>query len=127
VAALESGRLCAESHGAIGVMIHPRGQPEAPGPLLARRFLPTARRYLLAFEREDSRYDYRYERPHYAWADTVVRSVLPQPDAAALAAALGPQWTHEGLPGMTGIIRTVRPMSDRPDAAALRLAQLDSV
>jgi hypothetical protein len=127
VAALESGGLRAESHGAIGVMIHPPGQPEAPGPLLARRFLPTARRYLLAFEREDSRYDYRYERPHYAWADTVVRSVLSQPDAAALAAALGPQWTHEGLPGMTGIIRTVRPVSDRPDAVVLRLVQLDPV
>jgi hypothetical protein len=125
VAALESGRLLAESHSAIGVMIHPPGQPEAPGPLLARRFLPAARRYLLAFERGDGRYDYRYERPHYAWADTVVRSVLPQPDAAALAAALGPQWTHEGLPGMTGIIRTQRPVSERPDALVGRLLQVD--
>jgi hypothetical protein len=125
VAALESGRLLAESHGAIGVMIHPPGQPEAPGPLLARQFLPAARRYLLAFERGDGRYDYRYERPHYAWADTVVRPVLSQPDAEVLATALGPEWTDEGLPGMTGIIRTQRPVSERPDALVGRLLQVD--
>ena len=125
VVALELGRLRAESHGAIGVMIHPPGQPEAPGPLLARRFLPAAQRYLLAFEREDGRYDYRYECPHYAWADTVVRPVLPQPNANALVAALGPEWTDEGLPGMTGIIRTQRPASERPDALVGRLLQID--
>jgi hypothetical protein len=125
VTALEVGHLRADSHGAIGVMIHPSGQPEAPGPLLCRCFLPGARRYLLAFERGDGRFDYRYERPHYAWADTVIRPVLPQPNADALAAALGQQWTDEGLPGMTGIIRTVRPVSERPDAVARRLAQLD--
>jgi hypothetical protein len=125
VGALESGGLRAESHGAIGVMIHPPGQPEAPGPLLARRFLPAARRYLLAFERGDGRYDYRYERPHYAWADTVVRPVLSQPDAEVLATALGPEWTDEGLPGMTGIIRTQRPVSERPDALVGRLLQVD--
>ena len=73
----------------------------------------------------DGRYDYRYERPHYAWADTVVRPVLPQPDAGALAAALGPDWTDEGLPGMTGIIRTHRPVSERPDALVGRLLQID--
>jgi hypothetical protein len=127
VVALESGRLRAESHGAIGLMIHASGQVEVPGPLLCRCFLPAARRYLLAFERGDGRYDYRYERPHYAWADTVVRPVLPQPNADALASALGPEWTDEGLPGMTGIIQTVRPVSDRPDAVALRLIQLDPV
>ena len=42
VAALESGRLLAESHGAVGLMIHAPGQSEAPGPLLCRRFLPAA-------------------------------------------------------------------------------------
>ena len=127
VAALESGRLRAECVGAIGLMLHAPGQPEAPGPLLARRFLPAARRYLLAFERDAGGYDYRYERPHYAWADTVVRPALPQPDAGALAAALGPEWTDEGLPGMTGIIRTRRPVSERADAVVDKLAQLDPV
>jgi hypothetical protein len=125
VAALESGRLRALLHGATGLLIHMPGEPEAPGPLLARRFLPGATRYLLAFARDGGRFDYRYERPHYAWADTVVRPALPEPDAGALATALGPAWTAEGLPGMTGIVRTERAIADPPEALVLRLAQLD--
>jgi hypothetical protein len=127
VAALESGRLVADRHDSIAIMLHRPGQPEAPGPLLARRFLPGARRYLLAFERDGGRFDYRYERPHYAWADTVVRPTLAAPDVAALAAALGTHWTSDGLPGMTGIIQTVRPVSDSPDAVCRKLASLDPV
>ena len=92
--------------------------------MLSRRFLPDARRYLLAFERDGGWYDYRYERPHYAWADTVVRPVLPQPDTAALVAALGPQWTNQGLPGMTGIIETRRPVSEQPDTVVGRLLEI---
>jgi hypothetical protein len=126
VAALESGGLRAERLHMLGVMIHAIGQPEAPGALLARRFLPAARRYLLAFGREGGRYDYRYERPHYAWADTVIRPVLPQPDAGALAKALGLEWTDEGLPGMTGIVRTSRPVEEQPDALARRLLEIDA-
>ena len=125
VASLETGDLRSERHGLIGLLVHARGQPEAPGPLLARRFLPGARRYLLAFERDGGLYDYRYERPRYAWADTVVRAILPGPDARALARSLGPEWTEEGLPGMTGICRSGRSVSDRPDGVARRLAQLD--
>jgi hypothetical protein len=125
VAGLESGRLRSEQSGAIGVLIHAVGEPEAPGPLLARRFLPGARRYLLAFERGEGMYDFRYERPRYAWADTVVRPILPQPDAVALARALGPEWTSEGLPGMTGICGTKRAVIDQPDAVMRRLAVLD--
>jgi len=126
VAALDSGRLRAEVHGALGLLIHAPGEPEAPGPLLARRFLPGTARYLLAFERDGGRFDYRYERPHYAWADTVVRPILPEPDAGALAKALGPAWTAEGLPGMTGIVRTRHALADRPDAVVHRLTQLDA-
>ncbi len=125
VAALDSGRLRAERRDAIGIMIHSNGQPEAPGPLLARHFLPGAERYLLAFERAGGQFDYRYERPHYAWADTVVRAVLPDPDAGALANALGPEWTDAGLPGMTGIVRTRVPLTEAPDALILRLAQVN--
>jgi hypothetical protein len=127
VAALESGHLRAESVGPIGLMIRAAGQPETPGPLLARRFLPTARRYLLAFERGVGHYDYRYERPHHAWADTVIRPVLPPPDAGGLVAELGPEWTDEGLPGMTGIVRTLRPVAERPDAVVSRLLQIDEM
>ena len=122
---LESGQLRAERHGAVGLLIHAKGQPDVPGPLLARRFLPGALRYLLAFEEDGDLFGYRYERPHYAWADTVVRRVLPEPDVAALLASLGPNWTAEGLPGMTGICRTWRAVADRPDAVTRRLTELD--
>jgi len=125
VAALEAGLLRTERRDSIGVMIHASGQREAPGPLLARQFLPGTRRFLLVFEREGGQFDYRYERPHYAWADTVVRPVLPEPDAAVLADALGPAWTDAGLPGMTGIVRTRAPLNEPPDALILRLAHVD--
>ncbi len=115
---LESGLLRAEQQGAIGLLIHANGQPEAPGPLLARRFLPGASRFLLAFEEDENLFGYRYERPHYAWADTVVRRNLPSPDVAALLVSLGPNWTAEGLPGMTGVCRTWRAVTARPDAVA---------
>jgi hypothetical protein len=125
VANLEAGRLRALRHGAIGVMIHSNDVAEAPGPLLARRFLPGAKRYLLAFDRGGGVYDFRYERPRYAWADTIVRQSLPQPDAVTLARSLGPEWTSEGLPGMTGICATERPVTDLPEIMARRLAELD--
>ena len=125
VAGLEAGRLRAEQCGAVGVMIHSGDVPEAPGPLLARRFLPGAKRYLLAFDRGGGLFDYRYERPRYAWADTVVRPIVAQPDAVALARSLGPEWTSEGLPGMTGICATERPVAVAPDVIARRLAELD--
>jgi hypothetical protein len=125
VAALESGSLRAESVSAMGLMVHAPGQSEAPGPLIARQFLPGARRYLLAFDRGDGRYDYRYERPHYAWADTVVRPVLLPPDAGAIAAAMGPDWTDDALPGMTDIVRTECPVSERPDAVIRKLLEID--
>ncbi len=124
-ARLDSGYLRAEQFGAIGVLMHAVGERETPGALLARRFLPGAKRYLLAFERDGSVFDFRYERPRYAWADTVVRPILPAPDGGSLARALGPEWTSEGLPGMTAICGTERSVSDRPDAIVRRLALLD--
>jgi hypothetical protein len=114
VAALHSGRLCAERHGDLGVLVHKPGQPEAPGALLARQFLPGTRCYLLGFEQGDGQFTYRYERPRYAWADTVVRPAVLQPDVGAVLAALGPDWTDEDLPGMTGIAHTQRPVALRP-------------
>lgn len=125
VAALESSGLRAQRQDATGIMIHRPGQPEAPGALLARQFLAGARRYLLVFERENGQFDYRYERPRYAWADTVVRPAIPAPDAAALADALGPEWTDKGLPGMTGIVKTRRPTNESPEALVRRLAGID--
>jgi hypothetical protein len=127
VAALDSGRLRAQARNGIGILFHPSGQDEVPGPLLARRFLPGARRYLLVFERVTGQFDYRYERPHYAWAETVVRPVVPEPDAGALAEALGPEWTDAGLPGMTGVVRTRIPLNEPPESVIQRLVEFDSL
>jgi hypothetical protein len=125
VTGLEVGRLRAERSGNIGLMIHSLDVPEAPGPLVARCFLAGTKRYLLAFDRGGGAYDYRYERPRYAWADTIVRPILAQPDAVALAGSLGPRWTSEGLPGMTGICGTMRPVHDLPEVLARRMTDLD--
>ena len=73
----------------------------------------------------DGRYDYRYERPHYAWADTVVRPVCLRPMRRCFATSLGPEWTDEGLAGMTGIVRTSRTVSERPEDVMPRLMQMD--
>lgn len=123
--ALDEGRLRAERHGAIGLVLHPPGQPEVPGPLLARRFLPEARRYLLGFDQGQGRLTYRYERPRYAWAETVRRPPCPAPDAQVLAEALGPAWTAKDLPGMTGIVQTTYPITDPPATILGRLAPLE--
>jgi hypothetical protein len=125
--ALDAGKYRADRHGGLGVMWHAAGMPEAPGALIGRRFLPGTRRYLLAFDHGDGTYSYRYERPRYAWAETVVRPACPAPDAAGLASALGPAWTANGLPGMTGIVQTQTPVHESPDTIARQLARLDSV
>ncbi len=108
-------------------MRHVPGQPEAPGPLLARWLLPGSMRYLLAFEQGDGTVSYRYERPRYAWADTVVRPPCPAPDGRAIADALGPAWTNDDLPGMTGIVRTRRPVAERPEELIVRLGPVDPI
>jgi hypothetical protein len=124
-AALEAGRLRAHGFGSLGLLVHPPGAREAPGAVLARRFLPGARRYLLAFDQGDGRYHYRYERPRYAWAVTVVRPRLAAPDPEALAAALGPSWTTNDLPGLTSIAQTLHPIAEPPDQLVARLTHLD--
>jgi hypothetical protein len=123
--ALEAGRLRAERLGRIGLMRREPGVPEVPGPILARQFLPHVDRYLLAFEQGSGTFDYRYERPRYAWADTVVRPSCPAPDAAAMARALGPAWTSEDLPGLTGIVQTIHAIDEAPEQVAQRLLILD--
>jgi hypothetical protein len=125
--ALDSGLLCIERRGGIGLVRHAPGQAEIPGPLLARALLPLARRYLLAFEHGDGTRSYRYERPRYAWAETVIRPPCPPPDAPALAQALGTSWTIEALPGMTGIVQTRSPIADSPEIVLTRLDALDPI
>ncbi len=68
---------------------------------------------------------FEYERPRYAWADTVVRPTLAPPDGVSVAAAMGPEWTSEDLPGMTAICGTKHSVTDLPDVVVRRLALLD--
>lgn len=124
--ALSRGRLHAERFEDIGLFRHAPGEPEVPGPLLARQFLPGAQRYLLAFEQIDGRFLYRYERPRYAWAVTVVRPPCPAPDASRIAGALGSAWTTEDMPGLTGIVQTLEPVAEPPAMLMARLRVLDS-
>jgi hypothetical protein len=125
VTALEQGRLRAEFHGSFGLMLHAPGQPEAPGALVARRFLPGARRYLFAFDHGDGAFSYRYERPRYAWAETVVRPAIPEPDVPALLRELGTDWCDQDLPGMTGVARTRMPIAAAPVEVIEMLSQVD--
>jgi hypothetical protein len=125
--AIDSQSLRIERHGFVGVVRHAPGQAEVPGAILARKLLPIARRYLLAFEHSDGTFSYRYERPRYAWAETVVRPSCPSPDASALAGALGPAWTDDDLPGMTGIVQTLSPIADPPEVVRNQLNALDPV
>jgi hypothetical protein len=127
VSALEAGQIRADRFGHVGLMWHAPGQPEAPGPLLARRFLPGAKRYLLAFDQGNGHFSYRYERPRYAWAQTVDRPPIAEPDAHALAQALGPAWTDEGLPGMTGLVHTQFPTRIAPELLIRQLGSIDLV
>jgi hypothetical protein len=121
----DAGRLTIERHGPIGLARHAPGEPEAPGPLLARWLLPGSQRYLLAFDQGDGTWTYRYERPRYAWAVTVVRPQLPDPDAAALAQSLGEGWTADDLPGLTGLVQTLHPTPEPPEILLERLRLRD--
>jgi hypothetical protein len=120
-----SGTIQIERRGTVGLVMHALGQAESPGPILARRLLPGTRRYLLAFEQAGGTFHYRYERPRYAWAETVVRPACPAPEYSSLARSLGPAWTSDNLPGMTGLARTLRPIPEPPEAVVMRLAQVD--
>jgi len=62
--------------------------------------------------------------PSHRESGSLVLENIPPP-APALVASLGPDWTDADLPGMTGIARTVRPISEPPGDLVLRLARLD--
>jgi hypothetical protein len=118
------GDVVAYSIGPIRVFHHGPGVPEAPGPVLARLGATGegVRRLLIAFEEPEGSFRYRYELPRWAWADTVVRPVIPAPSRNALAAGLGPEWALKGADfGMTGLLRTTSPVREEPRAMAERL------
>jgi hypothetical protein len=122
--------------GEIATLVHRRATSEIPGPALARaigeRAAAGARptRWLLAFERDDGAWDYRYELLRHAWADTVVRPALASPGknatAARLCRALGTPrdvWALKNDLGMTGIVRTATPIACDPEAVTRALSR----
>ena len=93
--------------------------------MLARRAASGATRWLLAFDRGGGAFSYRYERPRWAWADTVRRPRLAAPSRNAIAQDLGPGWAIKGELGMTGILRTARPVARDPAEVASVLLRRD--
>lgn len=121
-----AGALSVTAIGPIAVLTHAPGVQELPGPALFRLAPRGATRWLLAFARENGRYDYRYELPRWAWADTIDRPALRPPSRHQLVAALGPGWALKGGLGMTGLIKTSAPASLTPEALAALLAAHDT-
>lgn len=108
------GALHTDQHGGVALLIHGPGVAELPGPVLSRRTSPRATRRLLAFDQGDGTFHYLYERPRWAWADTVVRPRIPPPSRNALGRDLGAEWTVAEDLGMTGILRTTAPVRREP-------------
>jgi len=112
--------------GDIGILSHPKGVKPVPGPVISRTFSPVMKtqgksvgRILLAMEQDGGCWSYVYQRPGYAWADTVTRPICTKPNAALLVEQLGAPWTADVASlGMTVICKTLEPVSYSPDEMA---------
>jgi hypothetical protein len=122
----EEGAVRVSRQGDIAIFAHRRAEEELPGPVLARRAPAGVTRWLLAFEREGGAFEYRYERPRWAWADTVKRPRIAAPSRNAAAQDLGEGWALKGELGMTGILRTTRPVRRDPAEIAAALLRRDA-
>lgn len=123
-AAVNDGRIAAETRGGLGIIVRSAGAPAAPDPLITR-LLKGRWRYLLADETEDGRFSYRYILPFHAWADTVVRAKIPAPDTGAILDALGPPWESDHLSGLTAIAGTAEPVATSLDEVVAALERAD--
>jgi hypothetical protein len=123
---VNAGRVEASVLAGVGVVRHPEGRAEIPGPVIARLLLDRCRRYLLAFAQPRGRWRYRYELPRYAWAETVTRPSLELPDAAALVRVLGAGWkAAEAVPGGTAVLETVEEIDTDPESVVAALESHD--
>ncbi|MAG55838.1 MAG: hypothetical protein CMJ83_06070 [Planctomycetes bacterium] len=123
--AIDDGRLQVSLLGSIGIVRHAPEVAEIPATLLSYLLLPRCWRYLLVFEEEDGRANYRYELPAWCWADTVVRPVMEWPESDALLGILGESWTTEDLPGLTAIVRTKEPIDTQPKDVLRKVVTVD--
>jgi hypothetical protein len=109
------GALEVQRGGGVAVFLHRPGVGELPGAVLSRRQPAGATRWLLAFEQGDGTWHHRYERPRWAWADTVRRPRLKAPSRNAIAQDLGEAWAIKANLGMTGILRTAQAVQMGPE------------
>lgn len=123
-ALLEQGDITVERVGRIALVSHARGVDELPGPWISRLALG-AERLLLSFAEGPGEHRFRYERPRWAWADTVRRPRLPAPRRGPIRRGLGEAWVIKGRRGMTGVAYTAGAIRADPSAIAARLAELD--
>jgi hypothetical protein len=119
------GALEVQRRGGVAAFLHRPGVGELPGPVLSRRQPAGTTRWLLAFEQGDGTWHYRYERPRWAWADTVRRPRLKAPSRNAIAQDLGEGWAIKGSLGMTGILRTARAVRTGPEEVLAVLLRRD--
>jgi uncharacterized protein DUF6687 len=122
---IDDGRISIAKEGRVAVCRHAPREREIPGEWISRRRPAGTDRVLLAFE-QSGRFQYRYELPRYAWADTVVRRKLEMPRRGPIKRALGRAWVIKGRRGMTGISYTAEPVELDPATVARTLADLES-
>ncbi len=108
--------------GNIAILSHAEGEKELDAVAAHRLMRRDVTRLLWAFAQGHGAFNYRYELPHYCWADTVKRPKLARPDKQTLSAALKGSWSVEstGL-GMTGLAKTLAPLAIAPPELARQL------
>lgn len=125
---VNSGRVRTSRIEAIGIVVHEKDVQEIPGPTIARLLAKKASRYIIAFEHDEGQVSLRYELPRYAWADTIDRPQLENPDVPRLLAALGVGFrASPDTPGGTAVIETEGPMQVEIDAVIATLLREDPV
>jgi len=118
--------------GDMAVLVHPLGFDQVKAPVVTKCFPhyfgigdgKGVTRLLLAMEQEGGGYMYVYERPAYAWADTVSRPAIKKPNVDAILGSLGPKWTGEDV-GMTGLCKTTTPIMTTPDEMSNELLSIE--
>lgn len=122
---VDRGDVVLSTHERIVAVVHGDGGEELPAFAVNRAVTRDTRRILVCVP-EGSRWNYRYERPGWSWADTVDRPAVPVPDCDALGEALGAAWRTKGREKQVTILRTHEPVADAPGAVIARLLALDA-
>ncbi|MBI4819224.1 MAG: hypothetical protein HY791_23330 [Deltaproteobacteria bacterium] len=120
---LAARTLAVSRHGSITLF---EGSFEPRGPILDKRASRDSTRWLTAIDRGHGRFDYRYERPRWAWADTVDRPKVGAPVRGPIVDALGKSFSAKAASGMTAILGTMEPVSLSPRELVSRLLEADA-